>query len=160
MFYIPFSEKEMATHSNILAWIIPQTRSLVGYSPWGHKQSDPTEWLTATTEIPFYCSRRAAAWLVSHTAWLVFPHRLAGFPTPPGWFPGAPNTLLCSSSQSLLLSLRHSYSTVFAFTYCLSLASGLVFFNLIFSPEMPFVLPFAFFNSPHKYSMSSSTLTA
>ena len=34
-------EKGMATHSNILARI-PQ-RSLVGYSPWGNKESDMTE---------------------------------------------------------------------------------------------------------------------
>ena len=32
-------EKEMATHSSILAWRIPW-RSLVGYSPWGHKELD------------------------------------------------------------------------------------------------------------------------
>ena len=30
-------EKEMATHSSILAWKIPWTE--VGYSPWGHKKS-------------------------------------------------------------------------------------------------------------------------
>ena len=31
-------EEEMATHSSILAWKIPQTeRSLAGYSPWGRK---------------------------------------------------------------------------------------------------------------------------
>ena len=30
-------EKEMATHSSILAWRIPRTESLVGCSPWGHK---------------------------------------------------------------------------------------------------------------------------
>ena len=30
-------EKEMATHSSILAWRIPWM-SLVGYSPWGHKR--------------------------------------------------------------------------------------------------------------------------
>ena len=28
-------EKEMATHSSILAWEIPWTEELVGYSPWG-----------------------------------------------------------------------------------------------------------------------------
>ena len=41
-------EQEMATHSSILAWRIPWTeRSLVGYSPWGHKGSDMTEqWST------------------------------------------------------------------------------------------------------------------
>ena len=27
----------MATHSNILAWELHEQRSLVGYSPWGHK---------------------------------------------------------------------------------------------------------------------------
>ena len=35
-------EKSMATHSSILASEIPWTESLVGYSPWGHKQSDTT----------------------------------------------------------------------------------------------------------------------
>ena len=34
-------EKEMATHSSILAWEIPWSQS--GYSPWGHKESDMTE---------------------------------------------------------------------------------------------------------------------
>ena len=32
-------EKEMATHSSILAWV----RGLVGYSAWGHKKLDMTE---------------------------------------------------------------------------------------------------------------------
>ena len=36
-------EKGMATHSRILAWEIPGTGSLAGYSPWGHKESDMTE---------------------------------------------------------------------------------------------------------------------
>ena len=38
----------MATDSSILAWRIPQKRSLVGYSPWGRKESDTTERLTHT----------------------------------------------------------------------------------------------------------------
>ena len=33
----------MATHSRFLAWRIPWTRSLAGYSPWGHKGLDKTE---------------------------------------------------------------------------------------------------------------------
>ena len=33
----------MATHSSILAWRIHGQRSLVGYSPWGHKESITTE---------------------------------------------------------------------------------------------------------------------
>ena len=36
-------EKGMATHSSILAWRVPWMGSLVGYSPWGHKESDTTE---------------------------------------------------------------------------------------------------------------------
>ena len=36
-------EKEMATHSSILAWKIPWTEEPVGYSPWGCKESDTTE---------------------------------------------------------------------------------------------------------------------
>ena len=35
-------EKEMAIHSGILAWRIHRQRSLVGYSPWGHKELDMT----------------------------------------------------------------------------------------------------------------------
>ena len=35
-------EKEIATHSSILAWRIPGERSLVGYSTWGRKESDTT----------------------------------------------------------------------------------------------------------------------
>ena len=36
-------EEGMATHSSILAWRIPWTQELVGYSPWGRKESDTTE---------------------------------------------------------------------------------------------------------------------
>ena len=38
-------EKGMATLSSILAWRIYGQRSLVGHSPWGHKESDTTEQL-------------------------------------------------------------------------------------------------------------------
>ena len=37
-------EKGMATHPSILAWRIPWKRSLVGYSPWSHKESDMTDY--------------------------------------------------------------------------------------------------------------------
>ena len=36
-------EKEMATHSSVLAWKIHGQRSLLSYSPWGRKESDTTE---------------------------------------------------------------------------------------------------------------------
>ena len=35
----------MATHSNILAWKIPWTEELAGYSPCGSTESDMTKWL-------------------------------------------------------------------------------------------------------------------
>jgi len=35
-------EEEMATHSSILAEESHRQRSLVGYSPWGHNESDST----------------------------------------------------------------------------------------------------------------------
>ena len=35
-------EKEMATHSSPLAWKIPWTGELVGYSLWGREESDTT----------------------------------------------------------------------------------------------------------------------
>ena len=33
-------QEEMATHSSILAWAIPCTEGLVGYSPWGCDRRD------------------------------------------------------------------------------------------------------------------------
>ena len=36
-------EKEMATHCSVLAWRIHGQRSLVGYSPWDHKELDRTK---------------------------------------------------------------------------------------------------------------------
>ena len=49
-------EKEMATHSSVLAWEIPWTRSLEGYSPWGLKESDTTEWLSTHTDLQILLS--------------------------------------------------------------------------------------------------------
>ena len=36
-------EKEMATHSSVLAWRIPGTGSLLGCRLWGRTESDTTE---------------------------------------------------------------------------------------------------------------------
>ena len=44
------SEKALATHSSTLARKLPRRRSLVGYSPWGHEESDTTE------RLPFHFS--------------------------------------------------------------------------------------------------------
>ena len=43
-FHFHALEKEMATHSSVLAWRIPQTEEPGGlYSPWGRKESDTFE---------------------------------------------------------------------------------------------------------------------
>ena len=36
-------EKEMATHSSVLAWRIPGTGDLVGCRLWGYTESDTTK---------------------------------------------------------------------------------------------------------------------
>ena len=41
----------MATHSSTLAWKIPWTRSLVGYSLWGRKELNMTERLQCSNVI-------------------------------------------------------------------------------------------------------------
>ena len=41
-------EKEMTTHYSILPGESHGQRTLVGYSPWGHKELDTTEQLTYT----------------------------------------------------------------------------------------------------------------
>ena len=42
-FHFHALEKEMATHSSVLAWRIPGRGSLVGFHLWGHTESDTTE---------------------------------------------------------------------------------------------------------------------
>ena len=59
-------EKEMATHSTILAGELHGRRNLVGYSPQGCKESDTTEWLHFT-------SLQTELWGKSHKC--LSPHR-------------------------------------------------------------------------------------
>ena len=42
-FHFHALEKEMATHSSVLAWRIPGTGGLVGCRPLGRTESDTTE---------------------------------------------------------------------------------------------------------------------
>ena len=42
-FHFHALEKEMATHSSVLAWRIPGSGSLVGCRLWGRTESDTTE---------------------------------------------------------------------------------------------------------------------
>ena len=43
-------KKEMAIHSSILAWEIPWTQGLMGYSPWGCRRARQ-DWATKTTRL-------------------------------------------------------------------------------------------------------------
>ena len=43
IFHFPAMEKEMATHSSVLAWRIPETGSLVGYRLRDRTELDMTE---------------------------------------------------------------------------------------------------------------------
>ena len=45
-------ESEVATHSGILAWKIPWAEE-PGYSPWGHKELNKTDWPTVSFFFPF-----------------------------------------------------------------------------------------------------------
>ena len=65
-------EKGVPTHSSVLAWRIPWTRSPVGHSPWRHTESDPNGWLTQLTVYYYYyfsnkqrCSAKKSTNLVS-----------------------------------------------------------------------------------------------
>ena len=42
-FHFPALEKEMATHSSVLAWRIPGTEEPVGCRLWGRTELDTTE---------------------------------------------------------------------------------------------------------------------
>ena len=54
-------EKEMATHSSILAWKIPWTEKPGGYTPWGCKESDTTERLNTP---PTCLSKQTGVFLI------------------------------------------------------------------------------------------------
>ena len=62
-------EEGMAAHSSILAWRIPWKRSLVGYSPQGHVDSQKSQTqlsdgadMHAYTQSPRYFGREVQGW--------------------------------------------------------------------------------------------------
>ena len=48
----------MAAHSSILAWRIPWTEELVGYSPRGHREKDKLKWLSTQRQERGIIERR------------------------------------------------------------------------------------------------------
>ena len=49
--------EEITTHSCILAWEFHEQRSLVGYSSWGHKESETTKWPSHSTMYVYIYSK-------------------------------------------------------------------------------------------------------
>ena len=75
-------QQGMATHFSVLAWEISHgERRLVGYSPWGRKESDTTERLTLTLGVSFNFreSSDLSSSQVTHSWWLR--ESLAGRPS-------------------------------------------------------------------------------
>ena len=60
-------EKEMAMHSSTIAWKSHGQRSLVGYGPWGHKESDTTERLHLLTDLLMKVGARSRSSFKSFT---------------------------------------------------------------------------------------------
>jgi len=52
----------MATLCSILAWKIPWTDEPGGYSPWGHKDLDMTEQLSAHTHTHTHTTTTTNTW--------------------------------------------------------------------------------------------------
>ena len=69
----------MAAHSSILAWRSHGQRSLVGYSPWDHTESDTTE-RTQHRNMNFYilCLSCASQMKAPKITWLLISE--LGFP--------------------------------------------------------------------------------
>ena len=59
----------MAPHSSALAWKIPWMEGLVGYSPWGHEESDTTERFRFT--FHFHALKKEMATHSSVLAWRI-----------------------------------------------------------------------------------------
>ena len=64
-------EKGMAIHSSVLIRKFRKQRSLACYSPWGHKESDMTEWLTHILgqSCMGVLAKSATSWNPINTAW-------------------------------------------------------------------------------------------
>ena len=101
-------EKEMATHSSILAWSIPRTSSLGGYSPQVYKESDMTERLILSFSFQRFSTVKSWTFLSRHCS-----------SAKSLWFPSKPEdlvTFVCRISSGFAPttneSLRHGNQTV------------------------------------------------
>ena len=62
-FHFHTLEKEMATHSSVLAWRIPGMGEAVGFRLWGHTESDTTEVTQQPLQLCIHCQHS----IISHS---------------------------------------------------------------------------------------------
>ena len=105
-------EEETATHSSILPGKYHGRRSLVGYTPWDHKESDTTEQLTHLTKRLQLKTNKANCSLLTprrhnfHTAnWASRPLIPTWLPYPRAWKEWEPGVPLGTKSSRKLLSM-------------------------------------------------------
>ena len=116
-------EKEMATHSSILAWRI-SWRSLVGYSPRGRKESDTTERLHFRIFRPFlvhlhsqiYTNIHALIYRCLCTCKMGYVHMCASMTQAGNWYVHGKTQVSLILSLSPIL-LRSSVSSFWTFFY-------------------------------------------
>ena len=63
-------EKEMATHSSILAWRNPRMEELGGLQSTGHKESDTTERLHFSVQTSEFIWREITLWRTTDWPWI------------------------------------------------------------------------------------------
>ena len=109
-------EKEMASDSCILARrILHAQRSLAGYSPWGHKESDVNEWLTSHTHTwnLFTIASVFIFWCFGCKAYGILPHQSGIEPAPP--------TLEGKCNDWTIREVHRSVFTLFCFFFLILL---------------------------------------
>ena len=75
-------EEGMGTHSSVLAWRTPWTEEPGRlYSPWGHKESDVTEWLS-TAQHSLYVTYDLFSYILLLYCIATFPKWFYWYPTP------------------------------------------------------------------------------
>ena len=157
--------RELATLSSILVWRIPWTEELGGYSPWGHKESDMTEWITVSCLLGFYFLTRSgeeAGWVLlvlrlAHCRYISLPTPAALLLEPSSWrvwrdlLKWGQNkitfcpSIKCINYRVLLYFLGWRFNTFFPPNFKESVPDGTVLYlpgechTFFFSPNHAFV---------------------
>ena len=147
---IPWRRKWQPTPVSLLGESHGQ-RSLAGYSPWGHKESNMTEWLT----LSLSCSHLVSPFILSelHSFQVSFTsQRCPSLPLPVLCIPLLRKTIHSSSLTISLMSVSPTLWCVWSFPHHLSLALYLITFrNFHFINILP---SFFYLPTPKLYLLS------